>query len=548
MKKYFLIYFILFHCYLFGNDFLNLEVLNYPNILYVFFFTIILLILLPFFVNKEIIFNKIINYCNFNKNIFYYSINNITNKEDFKKFKKIIFLEFDFNHSSSSEIGKLKEKISFKNKLSNHNYYLISKTENEIKCQKLDKNNFKNELLFDSFVNNQLLFFFKIQKNDEKKYYTNVNENLIFYFRILSFLSVNSFFKKITKLGLLFIPMLITIFFIIYFNYFTKIIELLGVVPINIDIDFYQFLMLIFSDIFIFSFSVLISFYALLIPIIILLCIFFVYIILLIYKYLINISYVVPYDSLYKFIVIGLISNVIIYCVFVFLFLIMLLKPLQSIYKIEYPGNKYINIYHTGFYYGDYQNFTSKFSKIKIKNKYVYSVGNDNVFYYYYDLEENKNKFLFTSLNNKNNLEDCNQILFNVNLANGQYIKDKKNLLNKIKNIDYKFSNAKLKSILLNNKIINTRLIKKVFIKDMNNFQEKQIDFFKDMYVNEIINKCEIMVNLKDENINYENFEKMSNKELIKWIDKLKYSQKDKINEVKSRIELEIKENKKNTN
>ena len=553
MKRISFVYFLLFNCYLFGNEFLNPEVLNYSNIIYIFFITIILLIISPFFINKELIFNKIIKYKDFNRTISHYKINNTSNKKELNEFKKKIINEFTFNSKSNSAIGKLKEELSFKNKFLDYEYYLLSKIENKIKCQKVNENDFKSELLFDTFRENEFLFFFKIKKSiktKNKKYSINVNEDLLFYFRILNLFSINPLFKKVITLGLFSISIFITVFFIIYSNYFIKIIMLLGVIPINININFYEFLIYIFSDIFIFSFGVIISILGALVPILYLLYIFIVYILLSIVN-LININFTIPYGSLYKHIVFALIINILIYGIFIFLFLILLLEPLKSIYKIKYPNNNKIDLYNTNFYYGDYQYFTSKFSKIRVENKYVYSVGNDNIFFYYYDLEENKNNFLFESLNNKNELKDCKQILLNVNLSNIEYTKEKEQLDSKnltiiekndlIAKLDSKMSGAKIKSILLNNKIININLIKKTLIKDIENYKEKQINFYKDIYVNEIINKCEILVELKNEKgINYLGYEKFNNLELLNWINSLRSEEKDKIRKVYNRIEEQM--------
>ncbi|WP_321314864.1 hypothetical protein [Halarcobacter sp.] len=184
---------------------------------------------------------------------------------------------------------------------------------------------------------------------------------------------------------------------------------------------------------------------------------------------------------------------------------------------------------------GDYLKFKEEYRILEKDNKYKLMVGYDNKFIFYYNIEENKNIFLSKELElvkNKKELKNCKEIIDNLNFVKS----------------DEKFDSYKLDTILINNQILNGSFLKRLPIKDLSKYTQRSVNLTKDLKVNEIINKCEIMVNLKDENINYENFEKMNNKELIKWIDNLKYSQKEKIKKIKSGTELKIKENKKNTN
>ena len=61
---------------------------------------------------------------------------------------------------------------------------------------------------------------------------------------------------------------------------------------------------------------------------------------------------------------------------------------------------------------------------------------------------------------------------------------------------------------MINNKVLNIKNIKKRLIKNFNLLEEKSMITLNDLYVNEIINKCEILIRLENQNIDYENFAK----------------------------------------
>uniref|UniRef100_UPI003A9190E9 hypothetical protein n=1 Tax=Halarcobacter sp. TaxID=2321133 RepID=UPI003A9190E9 len=197
-------------------------------------------------------------------------------------------------------------------------------------------------------------------------------------------------------------------------------------------------------------------------------------------------------------------------------------------------NNENIKIDDINISIGDYIKFKEEYRILEKKNRNVLMVAYDSRFIFYYDVEKNKNILLSKEIelmNKKEELNNCSEITNNL-----IHLKNDKN-----------FQSYKLDAILINNKILNSSFLKRLPIEELSSYKQKSVNLARDLKVNEIINKCEIIVNLKDEKVNYENFESMNNQELIKWIDKLEHFQKEKIKEVKLRIENEIEEDKKNT-
>lgn len=551
--KFLFLLFIIFNCLLFSNEFLNPEILDYTNILYMFLIIIFCLIIFPLFIKKEVLFNKIIQYKSDDNSIKFIKINNRVDKNKLKKLKKKIKNEFKFKTEQKTEIKKLDAKLEYKNKFYYYDYYFISKSLNNINCEKIDKryfiDYFHKYLKLNSLDNEEVIYFYKIKKFNilKNKNEISINSNILIYLRILNFLTKIPFLSKIILLLLTLIPILLTIFYIVYKTYFIKILSLIGIIPNEIKIDFSNFLTYIFSEIFILivpSFTALLGVIPLLSLVFIGLFVLYNSICNIIRRHDIKISS----DTLYIYTIFALGINIILYFLSILFLIKLLLIPLITIYKIEYPENKNINLYNNGLFYADYLNFTSKISNIEIDNKYYYSVGYDNVYLYYYDIVENKNKLLSNEIKSSTKNE-CKQILLNVNLAYNEYINEKKRLkFKKLKKeevlkINNKIKRAKLNSLLINNNILNTSLIKKRLIKNINIHKELSFSFGKELNIDEIINKCNIIVTLKNiKNINYKDFEKFNDNELIFWIDNLNLDNDTikKLEEIKKKSSLYI--------
>lgn len=527
-----------------NNNFFNFETLNYPFIIYFLFISLFSFLLLPLFVNKKYLFSKILQYSNEKDLIKSLSFNKNNNKKNKRKLEN----DFLFKKKSTSEIANLEDKMKFKYNFKLYRYFFVLKSSDDINCLELNIESYKYYsklyLKKNSLKNIDCLYYYKVKKS----------ANIIGYFRLLFLLTKLPFLFKFLMYSLTLLPLFLTIAYIVNVNYFIKILSLLGIIPNKIELDFSIFLNFIFSDILIFFFTVLLSnlgiFFSAILIVVFLFWLFNLICLLFISKIKI------PTPLLVSTTVGILFGNLLIYYISFFILFKILIDSLFVIYKIEYPSNENINIYDYNFYYKDYFDFSSYLSKIKVKNKYYFTVGNDSTFIYFYDVLENKNKLLLKEIKSLSK-DNCNEITSNVRLSFAKFKEDIKSLekkrlkvpqkIEKKVKLENRFINAKINTILINNNLLNVKLVKKYLIKDLLLYDEIPVNLEKDLFVDEIINKCEIIVNLKDEKVNYENFESMNNQELIKWIDKLEHFQKEKIKKVKLRIENEIEEDKKNT-
>lgn len=443
----------------------------------------------------------------------------------FQVYSKYLLKEINFsNYERENYIkdlfllkGEILKKLTF-----NNVYYIIYNKSNKsiLSSGKIDKND-----IDDSFDNikrslynteNSVSFF----SLPMKKFYVN------YKFEFLLNNGISEYFFYSIKQLIIFISIFSLLSYSVISSYIYEMIKLSGIPLSFIDVNISILLQKIFTDILL-AFSLLLINAASIVVVIIAL----IFLVLFVFYFLEK-----KYNIYFSILGILSISNTLFLLFPIgFLSFNIIYQPILTLYKIEFPNNRNIKMNDINISIGDYLKFKEEYRILEKDNKYKLMVGYDNKFILYYDIEENKNIFLSKELElvkNKKELKNCKEIIDNLN-----FVKE-----------DEKFDSYKLDTILINNQILNGSFLKRLQIKDLSKYTQRSVNLTKDLKVNEIINKCEIMVNLKDENVNYKNFEKMSSKELIKWIDNLKYSQKEKINEVKSRIELEIKENKKNKN
>lgn len=442
----------------------------------------------------------------------------------FQVYSKYLLKEMNFSNCGRENYIKdlflLKDEI-LKKLTSNNVYYIIYNKSNKsiLSSGKIDKND-----IDDSFDNikrslynteNSVSFFSLPMEN----FYVNYK----FYFLLNSY--TNKFYFYSIKQLIVFISVFSLFSYSVINSYIYEMIKLSGIPLSLIDVNVSILFQKIFTDLFL-IFSQFLIYAGTTVSLIITIHLLSLFLHFVIKKY----------NNFFSILVELSISNTFLLLLPIGAFFIsMIYQPILTLYKIEFPNYRNIKMNDINISIGDYLKFKEEYRILEKDNKYKLMVGYDNKFILYYNIEENKNIFLSNELElvkNKKELKNCKEIIDNLN-----FVKE-----------DEKFDSYKLDTILINNQILNGSFLKRLPIKDLLKYTQRSVNLTKDLKVNEIINKCEIMVNLKDENINYKNFEKMSNKELIKWIDNLKYSQKEKINEVKSRIELEIKENKKNTN
>ncbi|WP_404320185.1 hypothetical protein [Malaciobacter canalis] len=437
----------------------------------------------------------------------------------FQVHSKYLLKEMNFSNYGRENYIKdlflLKDEI-LKKLTSNNVYYIIYNKSNKfiLSSSKIDKNN-----IDDSFDNikrslynteNSVSFF----SLPMKKFYVNYK----FYFLLNRY--TNKFYFYSIKQLLAFISVFSLLSYSVINSYIYEMIKLSGIPLSLIDLNISILFQKIFTELFL-IFSQFLIYACITVPLI-----FIIHLL----------SFWKKYNNFFPYLgILSILNTSLLLLPIGTFFIVMIYQPILTLYKIEIPNYRNIKMNDINISIGDYLKFKEGYRILEKDNKYKLMVGYDNKFILYYNIEENKNIFLSKELElvkNKKELKNCKEIIDNLNFVKS----------------DEKFDSYKLDTILINNQILNGSFLKRIPIKDLSKYTQRSVNLTKDLKVNEIINKCEIMANLKDENINYENFEKMSNKELIKWIDNLKYSQKDKINEVKSRIELEIKENKKNTN
>jgi hypothetical protein len=437
----------------------------------------------------------------------------------FQVHSKYLLKEMNFSNYGRENYIKdlflLKDEI-LKKLTSNNVYYIIYNKSNKsiLSSGKIDKND-----IDDSFDNikrslyntENFVSFFSLPMQN---FYVNYK----FYFLLNSY--TNKFYFYSMKQLIVFISVFSLLSYSVINSYIYEMIKLSGIPLSFIDVNVSILFQKIFANLFL-IFSQFLIYACIIVPLI-----FIIHLL----------SFWKKYNNFFPYLgILSILNTFLLLLPIGAFFISMIYQPILTLYKIEFPNYRNIKMNDINISIGDYLKFKEEYRILEKDNKYKLMVSYDNKFILYYDIEENKNIFLSKELElvkNKKELKNCKEIIDNLN-----FVKE-----------DEKFDSYKLDTILINNQILNGSFLKRLPIKDLSKYTQRSVNLTKDLKVNEIINKCEIMVNLKDENINYENFEKMSNKELIKWIDNLKYSQKEKINEVKSRIELEIKENKKNTN
>ena len=420
----------------------------------------------------------------------------------------------------------------------NFNYYVLIKVDaDNYFCKAIKNNNDLLKIIKDYlFLSNNEIFVVKLDS-------IKLKENFYFYFAT-QFSKFNiktiSFF---TIILFSMIPILISIIYLVWAGYYLKVVQLFGVLPTNTEIDMSQFLNYVFLDMSLYSIPILFIFVAMFVfPIICYVVLFYfgrfcIYIINLLFKNDLKKVFFTCFSHVYKLPIFLLVGNLFSYLIIVVITFIFLIQLIISIYKIEYPHNENISVNESVLYFADYYNFTKKFSKVRIDGEYKYSVGKDNIFLYYYNLDKDKNDFFLNEIrsvmvsNKKESLKNCKEIYMNYKIAKNEIEfsnKNKEKELNKIKFL----------SVLLNNKILNIDNIRKKLINNIKHFEEINSITLDDLYIDETINKCEILVTLeKEEDIDYYNFEKLNNFQLLNWIDNLKSEKKNKVKNIYYRIE-----------
>lgn len=453
--------------------------------------------------------------------IFFYEKKN--NYSTFQIYSKYLLKEMNFsNYNSESyikDIVVLKNQILKKLVLNNVYYIIYNKsTKAIVSTKKLNKeeiDTFFTDIKRSLYSTENSISFFSLPT---KEFYVNYK----FYFLIKSITS-KYFFYSIKEL-IIFVSIFSLLSYSVLNSYIYEMIQISGIPLSLVEVNLSILVQKIFTDIFL-SFSLLLIFNGILVGLIV--GIFIIFII----SY-----YIKKYDFFFLSLEIFTFLNTILlfFIVFIPLVIFFFYKPILSLYKIQVPKNESIKIDDINISIGDYIKFKEEYRILEKNNRNILMVAYDNHFIFYYDVEENKNILLSKEIelvHKKEEFNNCSEII--------------NNLIHLKRDKD--FQSYKLDAILINNKILNSSFLKRLPLEELSLHTQKSVNLTRDLKVNEIINKCEIIVNLKDEKVNYESFESMNNQELIKWIDKLEYLQKEKIKEVRSRIENEIEEDKKNT-
>lgn len=441
-----------------------------------------------------------------------YFLSTKKNYSIFDRYSNYLFTQLRLTNLNSSEdlkkLSKIKNKLS-KKIIKNNIYYIIfdNKMKKIILSEEFSISNIDN--CFNNIQHSlkdveHIAYFFCLPKN---KFYVNYT----FYFLISSFIS--KLFPYNLKSLTIFITIFSILIYAIWSSYIYNLIVLLGIPLSFVNYDMSVFFHKLFTDILL-SFSPLFIFNGSIVM--------FVFLILLVL--FISMYFFKYYKSFFKYLDFLKVMNLLVLLyVLMSLSSFLIYRPILTMYKIQVPKNNSIKISDISLIFGDYLKFTENYRILEIKNKRLLMISENKSFIYYYNIEENKNILLDNEIKlikKKNELTNCNEIINNLN-------QDKKA--------------NKLNIILLNNSIINTRLLKRLPFREFSNYNEIEVEFEKDFKVDEIINKCEILSLVKNEtNIDFFGFSKFNNLELIKWIGKNKFEKKDEILKIKDRIEKNL--------